>query len=46
MLPVSISTTVETIALAVLGAAAVLLLAFGIRRSLRRRVQGGGIARL
>lgn len=46
VLPVSISTTVETIALAVLGAAAVLLLAFGIRRSLRRRVQGGGIARL
>lgn len=46
VLPISISTTVEIVALAVLGVAVALLFGFGIRRSLRRRTQGGGIPRL
>lgn len=37
VLPISISTTVETIAISVLGAAALLLFGFGIWRSVRRR---------
>lgn len=37
ILPISVSTNVETIALATLGVAAVLLFGFGIWRSLRRR---------
>lgn len=37
VLPISISTTVETIAISVLGSAALLLFGFGIWRSVRRR---------
>lgn len=44
ILPISISTTVEVIALSVLGAAAVLLFGFGIWRSVRHRRTG--IARI
>lgn len=40
IMPISISTKVETIALAVLGAAAVLLFGFGTWRSVRRRRKG------
>lgn len=42
VLPVSISTSVESIALAVLAAAAALLFGFGIWRSVRRRRQASG----